>query len=37
VDDVTGPLEMPVLVVLARSAQQDILAGAPQLARLPLK
>ncbi len=37
VDDVTGPLEMPVLVVLARSAKQDILAGAPQLARLPLK
>jgi chain length determinant protein EpsF len=37
VDDVTHLLEMPVLVILARAPKQDLLAGAPQLARLTLK
>jgi chain length determinant protein EpsF len=37
VDDVTHLLEMPVLVILARGPKKDLLAGAPQLARLTVK
>jgi chain length determinant protein EpsF len=37
VDDVTVALEMPVLAVLSRGANRNLLGGDPQLARLALK
>jgi chain length determinant protein EpsF len=37
VDDVTVALEMPVLVVLSRDANRNLLGGEPQLARLAVK